>query len=131
MWTGQIQETLNSRKRGDTAFRSKDFATAISCYTDFIEGGTTVSPTVLARRCLCYLMNNRPQEALADAMQSQATSRHGQLHFIYKQLPSLAWEWTATPKRLLKMAHLWKTEDEKDLKNVQIFRLILLNSPCI
>ena len=33
-----------------------------------------VSPTVLARRCLCYLMNNRPQEALADAMQAQVTS---------------------------------------------------------
>ncbi|XP_027148966.1 serine/threonine-protein kinase BSK5-like [Coffea eugenioides] len=74
LWTSQIQETLNSRKRGDNAFRAKDFATAISCYTDFIEGGNMVSPTVLARRCLCYLMNNRPQEALADAMQAQVTS---------------------------------------------------------
>ena len=33
MWTNQIQETLNSKKRGDTAFRAKDFTTAIECYT--------------------------------------------------------------------------------------------------
>lgn len=33
MWTDQIQETLNSKKRGDAAFRAKDFVTAIDCYT--------------------------------------------------------------------------------------------------
>lgn len=33
-----------------------------------------VSPTVYARRCLCYLMNNKGQEALGDAMQAQAVS---------------------------------------------------------
>ena len=33
-----------------------------------------VSPTVYARRCLCYLMNNMPQEALGDAMQAQSIS---------------------------------------------------------
>lgn len=33
MWTDQIQETLNCKKRGDTAFRAKDFGTAIECYT--------------------------------------------------------------------------------------------------
>lgn len=74
MWTSRIQETLNSRKCGDTAFRAKDFTTAINCYTEFIEDGTMVSPTVFARRSLCYLMNNKPQEALADAMQSQVVS---------------------------------------------------------
>ncbi|TYH54721.1 hypothetical protein ES332_D09G189500v1 [Gossypium tomentosum] len=74
MWTSQMQETLNSKKHGDTAFRAKDFATAIDCYTRFIDGGTIVSPTVYARRCLSYLMNDRPQEALADAMQAQVVS---------------------------------------------------------
>ncbi|KAG6678153.1 hypothetical protein I3842_14G065700 [Carya illinoinensis] len=74
MWTSQIEETLNSKKRGDTAFRSKDLATAIDCYTQFIEGGTMVSPTVLARRSLCYLMSDLPQEALGDAMQAQVIS---------------------------------------------------------
>lgn len=34
MWTNQIQETLNSKKHGDTAFRAKDFATAIESYTE-------------------------------------------------------------------------------------------------
>ncbi|KAK2975885.1 hypothetical protein RJ640_015316 [Escallonia rubra] len=74
MWTNQIQETLNSRKRGDSAFRAKDFNTAIDCYTKFIEGGTMVSPTVFVRRCLCHLMNNKPQDALGDAMQAQEVS---------------------------------------------------------
>lgn len=33
-----------------------------------------ISPTVLARRCLCYLMSDMPQEALGDAMQAQVIS---------------------------------------------------------
>ncbi|CAN1282506.1 Serine/threonine-protein kinase BSK5 [Linum perenne] len=74
MWTDQIQETLNSKKRGDAAFRSKDFPTAIDSYTQFIDGGTMVSPTVFARRCLCYLVGEMPQQALGDAMQAQAVS---------------------------------------------------------
>ncbi|CAO2840778.1 unnamed protein product [Amaranthus hypochondriacus] len=74
VWTSQIQETLNCKKHGDTAFRAKDFATAIKCYTQFIDDGTMVSPTVFARRCLSYLMSNMHQEALADAMQAQVVS---------------------------------------------------------
>lgn len=74
MWTDQIQETLNSKKRGDTAFRAKDISTAIENYTFFIDGGTMISPTVFARRCLCFLMNDMPQEALGDAMQAQVIS---------------------------------------------------------
>ncbi|MED6179970.1 Serine/threonine-protein kinase bsk6 [Stylosanthes scabra] len=74
LWTSQMQETLNLKKHGDTAFRAKDFLTAINCYTQFIDGGTMVSPTVYARRCLSYLMNEKGNEALADAMQAQAVS---------------------------------------------------------
>uniref|UniRef100_A0A1J3GJ12 Serine/threonine-protein kinase BSK n=1 Tax=Noccaea caerulescens TaxID=107243 RepID=A0A1J3GJ12_NOCCA len=74
VWTDQIQETLNSKKQGDAAFKGRDFVTTIECYTQFIEDGTMVSPTVFARRCLCYLMSNMPQEALGDAMQAQVVS---------------------------------------------------------
>ncbi|KAJ6747013.1 SERINE/THREONINE-PROTEIN KINASE BSK5 [Salix koriyanagi] len=74
VWTNQMRETLNSKKHGDTAFRAKDFATAIDCYTQFIDGGTMVSPTVYARRCLSYLMSEMPQQALGDAMQAQVVS---------------------------------------------------------
>ncbi|XP_024934477.3 serine/threonine-protein kinase BSK6 [Ziziphus jujuba] len=74
MWTSQMQDTLNSKKHGDTAFRAKDFATAIDCYTQFIDSGTMVSPTVYARRCLSYLMSDMLQEALGDAMQAQVVS---------------------------------------------------------
>lgn len=71
MWTKQMQETLNSKKQGDAAFRGKDFVTAIDCYSQFIEVGTMVSPTVLARRSLSYLLSDMGQEALGDAMQAQ------------------------------------------------------------
>ncbi|XP_072976345.1 serine/threonine-protein kinase BSK5 [Typha angustifolia] len=74
MWTNQMQETLNCKKHGDSAFRAKDFGTAIDYYSQFIDGGTMISPTVLARRCLSYLMNNMVQEALGDAMQAQVVS---------------------------------------------------------
>nr|XP_043620627.1 serine/threonine-protein kinase BSK5-like [Erigeron canadensis] len=74
MWTSQLQDALNGRKRGDTAFRAKDFNGAIESYTSYIENGTMGSATVYARRCLCYLMNNKAQEALGDAMQAQVTS---------------------------------------------------------
>ncbi|OIW18911.1 hypothetical protein TanjilG_25354 [Lupinus angustifolius] len=74
LWTSQMQETLNLKKHGDTAFRAKDFVTATECYTQFIDGGTMVSPTVYARRCLSYLMNEMPKEALRDAMQAQVVS---------------------------------------------------------
>ncbi|XP_042483743.1 serine/threonine-protein kinase BSK3-like isoform X2 [Macadamia integrifolia] len=71
MWTNQMQETLNSKKKGDIAFRYKDFRAAIECYTQFIDVGTMVSPTVYARRSLSYLFSDMPQEALNDAVQAQ------------------------------------------------------------
>ncbi|KAK8485453.1 hypothetical protein V6N11_009864 [Hibiscus sabdariffa] len=74
MWTNQMQETLTSKKKGDVAFRLKDFRAAIECYSQFIDVGTMVSPTVYARRSLSYLMNEMPQEALNDAVQAQVIS---------------------------------------------------------
>ncbi|TYG42594.1 hypothetical protein ES288_D12G269500v1 [Gossypium darwinii] len=74
MWTNQMQETLTSKKKGDVAFRHKDFRAALECYTQFIDVGTVVSPTVYARRSLSYLMSNMPQEALNDAVQAQVIS---------------------------------------------------------
>ncbi|KAK1396777.1 putative serine/threonine-protein kinase BSK3 [Heracleum sosnowskyi] len=74
MWSNHMQETINCRKRGDSAFGAKDFTTAIHYYTQFIEAGALACPIVFVRRCLCYLMNNKPQEALGDAMQAQVIS---------------------------------------------------------
>ncbi|KAJ8768515.1 hypothetical protein K2173_022610 [Erythroxylum novogranatense] len=74
MWTNQMQETLNSKKKGDIAFRHKDLRAAIECYSQFIDVGTMVSPTVFARRSLSYIMSDMPQEALNDALQAQAIS---------------------------------------------------------
>ncbi|KAK6158183.1 hypothetical protein DH2020_005497 [Rehmannia glutinosa] len=36
MWTNQMQDTLTSKKKGDVAFRHKDFRVAIDCYTQFV-----------------------------------------------------------------------------------------------
>lgn len=54
----------------------------------FIDGGTMVSPTVYARRCLGYLMSEMPQEALADAMQAHVVSPEWPTAF-YLQATSL------------------------------------------
>ncbi|KAF8405517.1 hypothetical protein HHK36_010424 [Tetracentron sinense] len=70
-WTQQMRDMLEARKRGDFAFRDKDFKTAIDCYSQFIEVGTMVSPTVYARRSLCHLLCDQPDAALRDGMQSQ------------------------------------------------------------
>lgn len=40
----------------------------------FIDVGTMVSPTVHARRSLCYLMCDRPDAALQDAMHAQCVN---------------------------------------------------------
>lgn len=74
MWTDEMKESLNTRKKGDADFRDKDFKTAIDSYTQFIEAGTMVSPTLFARRSLSHLMCDSPQEALKDAMQAQVIS---------------------------------------------------------
>ncbi|XP_027089112.1 serine/threonine-protein kinase BSK1-like [Coffea arabica] len=70
-WTQQMKDMLDARKRGDFAFRDRDFKIAIDCYSQFIDVGTMVSPTVYARRSLCYLMCDQPDAALRDAMQAQ------------------------------------------------------------
>ncbi|PON66210.1 Brassinosteroid signaling kinase [Parasponia andersonii] len=70
-WTQQMRDMLEARKRGDFAFRDKDFKTATDCYSQFINVGTMVSPTVFARRSLCYLLCDQPDPALRDAMQAQ------------------------------------------------------------
>ncbi|ESQ53583.1 hypothetical protein EUTSA_v10024929mg [Eutrema salsugineum] len=70
-WTQQMKDMLDARKRGDQSFREKDFKTAIDCYSQFIDVGTMVSPTVFGRRSLCYLLCDQPDAALRDAMQAQ------------------------------------------------------------
>ncbi|MBA0585739.1 hypothetical protein Gorai_016506 [Gossypium raimondii] len=70
-WTQQMRDMLEARKRGDVAFRDKEFKTAVDCYSQFIDVGTMVSPTVYARRSLCYLLCDQPDAALRDAMQAQ------------------------------------------------------------
>ncbi|KAB5557753.1 hypothetical protein DKX38_008662 [Salix brachista] len=78
-WTQQMKDMLEARKRGDVAFRDRDFKTAVECYSQvamlqlrvFIDVGTMVSPTVYARRSLCHLLCDQPDAALRDAMQAQ------------------------------------------------------------
>eukprot|EP00249_Psilotum_nudum_P022993 c28717_g1_i3 orf=439-1905(-) len=74
VWTRQMQEMLSAKKRGDAAFRDKDFRTAVEGYTQFLDLGSMVSPTVLARRSLAYLLIEQPDAALRDAMQAQVVS---------------------------------------------------------
>ncbi|KAG0498815.1 hypothetical protein HPP92_003506 [Vanilla planifolia] len=70
-WTQQMRDMLEARKRGDFAFREKDFNAAIACYSQFLDAGMMISPTVYARRSLCHLMCDQSDAALRDAMQAQ------------------------------------------------------------
>ncbi|KAL1217108.1 Serine/threonine-protein kinase BSK4 [Cardamine amara subsp. amara] len=74
LWTDQMQEAIiNSKRKGDIAFRRKDFSKAIEFYTQFLDLGM-ISATVFARRSLSYLMSNMGKEALDDAMTCQGIS---------------------------------------------------------
>uniref|UniRef100_A0A0E0D8Y6 non-specific serine/threonine protein kinase n=1 Tax=Oryza meridionalis TaxID=40149 RepID=A0A0E0D8Y6_9ORYZ len=67
-WTGQqVSDSILVKKHGDGAFQSKDFATAVECYSRFIDTGVMVSPTMLARRSFVYMVLGKLQEGLADA----------------------------------------------------------------
>ncbi|KAG8061581.1 hypothetical protein GUJ93_ZPchr0003g18586 [Zizania palustris] len=66
-WTGQVSESILVKNNGDRAFQSKDFVTAVQCYSRFIDTGAMVSPTMLARRSLGYMVLGKLQEGLVDA----------------------------------------------------------------
>ncbi|WCJ22808.1 Protein kinase protein with tetratricopeptide repeat domain [Euphorbia peplus] len=74
MWTEEMKGSLIFKKKGDFAFKQKNYRDAIDCYTQFIAAGTMMSPTLFARRSLSYLMADMAQEALGDAMQAQIIS---------------------------------------------------------
>ncbi|XP_058090716.1 serine/threonine-protein kinase BSK1-like isoform X1 [Magnolia sinica] len=101
-WTQQMRDMLEARKRGDFAFRDKDFKTAIECYTQFIDVGTMVSPTVYARRSLCHLLCDQPDAALRDAMQAQC---------VYPEWP------TAFYMQAVALAKLDMHKDAADMLN--------------
>uniref|UniRef100_A0A1J3CHJ5 Serine/threonine-protein kinase BSK n=1 Tax=Noccaea caerulescens TaxID=107243 RepID=A0A1J3CHJ5_NOCCA len=73
LWTDQMQEAVHSKRKGDIAFRRKDFSKAIEFYTQFLDSGM-ISATVFVRRSLSYLMINMAKEALDDAMKAQGIS---------------------------------------------------------
>ncbi|KAK8944654.1 putative serine/threonine-protein kinase [Platanthera zijinensis] len=101
-WTQQMRDMLDARKRGDFAFRDKDFKTAIDCYSQFLDVGTMVSPTVYARRSLCHLLCDQPDAALRDAMQAQC---------IYPEWP------TAFYMQAVALAKLNMSSDSSDMLN--------------
>ncbi|CAN6876414.1 unnamed protein product [Brassica oleracea] len=74
LWTGQMQEAVEWKKKGDVAFRQKDLKEAIELYTQFLDLGM-ISATVFVRRSLSSLMmGNMAKEALEDAMKAQGIS---------------------------------------------------------
>ncbi|KAL5984187.1 Serine/threonine-protein kinase bsk1 [Asimina triloba] len=101
-WTQQMRDMLEARKHGDFAFRDKDFKTAIDCYTQFVDVGTMVSPTVYARRSLCHLLCDQPDAALRDAMQAQC---------VYPEWP------TAFYMQAVALAKLDMHKDATDMLN--------------
>ncbi|KAF8113020.1 hypothetical protein N665_0058s0116 [Sinapis alba] len=73
LWTDQMEEAVESKKKGDIAFRQKDLKEAVAFYTQFLDLGM-ISATVYVRRSLSYLMSNMEKEGLEDAMKAQGIS---------------------------------------------------------
>lgn len=46
------------------------FNVSYCVFMQFMEGGLMAPPTVYARRCFSYMMNDMPKEALGDAVQA-------------------------------------------------------------
>lgn len=55
MWTNQLQETLNSKTRGDACFKAKEFAVAIDCYTQVSLVLSWLSFTKVRKLGIIYL----------------------------------------------------------------------------
>nr|CAB3492637.1 unnamed protein product [Digitaria exilis]CAB3497619.1 unnamed protein product [Digitaria exilis] len=70
-WTGELSESLVVKRHADNAFKSKDFGTAIECYSRFLDSGAAVAPTMLARRCFAYMVAGKLQEGLEDAKRAE------------------------------------------------------------
>ncbi|KAE8808401.1 putative serine/threonine-protein kinase [Hordeum vulgare] len=83
-WTQQMRDMLDARKRGDLAFRDKDFKTAIECYTQFVDVGTMVSPTVYAEGACATSCATNPMLPSGTRCKRNACTQTGQLHSICK-----------------------------------------------
>ncbi|RLN42677.1 putative serine/threonine-protein kinase [Panicum miliaceum] len=70
-WTGELSESFVVKRHADNAFKSKDFATAVECYSRFLDSGAAVAPTMLARRCFAYVVAGKLQEGLEDAKRAE------------------------------------------------------------
>ncbi|KAI9117941.1 hypothetical protein K1719_011083 [Acacia pycnantha] len=86
----EMDEALYSKKKGDAAFCCKDFTTAIDSYTKLIGVETMDSPTVYARRSLCYLKIKKPEQALKDALQALTISPNYYIAFYLQAVALLA-----------------------------------------
>ncbi|CAM6073660.1 unnamed protein product [Sphagnum tenellum] len=100
VWSKKIQDMHNSRRQGDRAFCEKDYEQAIDCYSQFVDVGAFVSPTVFARRSLAYLLNDQAQAALRDAKQAQ---------YFHREWPTACY---------MQAAALSKLGMEEDAKNM-------------
>uniref|UniRef100_A0A6N2LUG2 Serine/threonine-protein kinase BSK1-like TPR repeats domain-containing protein n=1 Tax=Salix viminalis TaxID=40686 RepID=A0A6N2LUG2_SALVM len=87
MWTDEMQETLNAKKKGDSAFKQKDYRIAIVLHSGFLliskfstffydlDVGTMVSPAVFARRSFALAtlgMENEAHAALEEGTNIEA-----------------------------------------------------------
>lgn len=70
-WNDDVSESFVVKRHADNAFRSKDYSTAIECYSRFIDSGAGVAPTMLGRRCFAYVVAGNPQEGLEDAKRAE------------------------------------------------------------
>ncbi|KAH9567573.1 hypothetical protein CY35_03G033900 [Sphagnum magellanicum] len=64
------QAALESKARGDEAFKKKDYMLAVDAYTQAIDMDPT-NATILANRSLCWIRLGQAEQALTDAREAR------------------------------------------------------------
>jgi hypothetical protein len=59
MWTDEMQETLNTKKKGDSAFKQKDYRIAIECYTQVSSSFQSFQFSFMNYVRNCFFINLR------------------------------------------------------------------------
>ncbi|GJM97108.1 hypothetical protein PR202_ga14010 [Eleusine coracana subsp. coracana] len=117
-WTGQLSESIAVKKNADKAFESKDFVTALECYSRFIDTGALVSPTMIARRCFANMVADKLQEALEDAKKAEDIAPGWPIGHYLQAMAFLGLGREAESREALKKATALEAERNSRARNV-------------
>ena len=96
----------------------------------FIDVGTMVSPTVFARRSLCYLFYDQPDAALADAMQAQIVNPEWPTAFYMQSVALAKLDMHKDAADMVNEATGLEEKKQRGMKGSWEHNLVLILLPC-